>query len=193
MALTRWYLHKPDMLHSTYPYHTYPELRLVHVGQGSCSHFRAEAWCHTNTVISFPDWCSVALFRLNTIKWYLPHPDADKRPYVSLGWPGPPGKGVSLCLQLAVRPHKCERRDGLRAHQRSSHLANVQAWAQTQGKKRRQHLRSQSSLSIILPELSELVTWCCSSAEQLSAAVHPGQSFFSRAAVPMVSSMLRVD
>lgn len=154
---------------------------------------RAESWCLTSTVIGFPDWCSVSLFRLNTIKWHIPHPDAHKRLYVSLEWPGSLGKGGILRFQLAVRLLKCEQMDGLKAHQRISHLANVQAWAQTRGRKRWHYLWSQSNLSIILPELSEPVAWCCSSAEQLSAAVHPRRLFFSRVAVPMVSSMLRLD
>lgn len=102
---------------------------------------RAEAQCCTNTVMDFPAWCSVALFRLNTIKLHLPLSDADRKLCVSLGGSAPLGKGVILCLQLSAVPHKCERRDGLRAHQRSSIWPMYRHGLRLKG--RSQHLQSQ--------------------------------------------------
>lgn len=72
------------------------------------------------TLMDFPDWCSVVLFGLNTTKLHLPLPDAARKLCVSLGGSAPLGKGIILLLQLSAVPHKCEQRDGPRAHQRSS-------------------------------------------------------------------------
>lgn len=89
-------------------------------GANALNGIRAEAWCCTNTVMDFPDWCPVALFGLNTMKLHLPHPDAERKLCVSLGGSAPLVEGVILLLLLSDVPHKCEQRDGLRAHQRSS-------------------------------------------------------------------------
>jgi len=49
------------------------------------------------------------------------------------------------------------------------------------------------SLSVILSELSQIVAWCWHSAEQLNAAAHPEQSFFSRTLVSLFSAIFRID
>lgn len=135
------------------------------------------------TLMGFPDWCSVALLILNTMKLHLPHPDAERKLCVSLGGSAPLVKGVILFLLLSALPHKREQRDGLRAHQRSSIWLIYGHGLRLKG--RSEHLQSQ--IVYILSCSSFLIVW-------LGAAEHPWQPSFSRAAaVPVGSAMLRLD
>lgn len=139
MPLNR-YLH---VLHSTWSCHVYPGLMFsaCQMGLICLNGVRAEVQSCTNTVMGFPDWCSLALFGLNTMKLHLTHPDAGRKLYVSLGEFASLGKGVILLLLLSAVPHKCEQRDGLRAHQRSSIWPTYRHGLRLKG--RSEHLQSQ--------------------------------------------------